>query len=122
MAVAVVFTFGTPYYQGMSHLSTVDYLIPVNATQSGAAYNPSSDTVQFAFAPTPTYVPQVADWVTGGWDANLSSILYPYNAKILVGAGASGKAVLGIGTYQVYVQITDSPEIPIEIVGQLQVS
>jgi hypothetical protein len=106
----------------MSHLSTVDYLVPVNATQSGAAYNPTSDTVQFAFMPTPAQVPGSGDWVTGAWDADPSSILYPYNAKVLVGAGASGAAVLGIGTYQVYVEITDNPQVPVVIAGQLQVS
>ena len=122
MTAAVVFTFGTPYFDAMSHLSTVDYLVPVNATQSGAAYNPSADIIQFAFMPTPTQVPGSGDWVTGGWDANPASILYPYNAKILVGAGAAGKAVLGIGTYVVYLEITDSPEIPVQVVGQIQVS
>ena len=122
MTAAVVFTFGTPYFDAMSHLSTVDYLVPVNATQGGTAYNPSADIIQFAFMPTPTQVPGSGDWVTGGWDANPASILYPYNAKILVGAGASGKAVLGIGDYEVYLEITDSPQIPVQVVGQIQVS
>ncbi len=120
VTTAVVFTFGTPYFQGMSHLSTLDYLVPVNATQSGAAYNPTADTVQFAFMPTPTQVPQNADWQTAGWDVNTSSLLYPYNAKCLV--GPSGTITLGIATYIVYVKITDSPEIPVLIAGQLQVS
>ena len=29
---------------------------------------------------------------------------------------------LGIGTYVAYIRITDNPEIPVEIVGQLQIS
>jgi hypothetical protein len=122
VTAAVVFTFGTPYFQGMSHLSTLDYLVPVNATQSGAAYNPSADPVAFVFAATATYVPQSGDWISGGWDANPSSALYPYNAKVLVGAGASGAAILGISTCIVYMRVTDNPEIPVVIVGQFQVS
>jgi len=120
MTAAVVFTLGTPYFQAMSHLATLDYLVPVNATQSGAAYNPSSDTVQMAFMPTPTQVPQNADWQTGAWDANPSSLLYPYNAKCLV--GPAGTITLGIGTYEVYVKIADNPQIPVLLAGSLQIS
>jgi len=104
---------------GMSHLSLKYYIVPVAATKAGASYNPTSDTVQFAFAPTPAYVPQVSDLVTGSWEANPYSLLYPYNAKVLVGPG--GAIALGIGTYIVYQKTTDSPEIPFDIVGQLQI-
>ena len=105
---------------GMSHLATQYYLVPVSATKAGVPYNPTSDAVAFAFMPQPTQVPGGGDWVTGSWDTNTSSILYPYNAKCLV--GPSGTTTLGIGTYYVYVRITDSPEIPVEIAGQLQIS
>ena len=105
---------------GMSHLATMYYLVPVAATKSGVIYNPTGDTVQFAFMPTPTQVPMTADWVSGSWSTNSASVLYPYSAQCLI--GPSGTTTLGIGTYQVYVKITDSPEIPVQIVGQLQVS
>ena len=105
---------------GMSHLSLQYYFVPVNVTKLGIAYNPTGDTVQFAFAPTPTYVPQNTDWVSGSWDTNQSSVLFPYSAKCLV--GPSGTITLGIGTYVIYVKITDSPEVPVLIAGQLQVS
>ena len=105
---------------GMNHLSTQYVLVPVSATKAGAAYNPASDTVQFAFMPTATQVPQVSDWVAGSWDTVTSNLLYPYQAKCLV--GPSGTTTLGIGTYVMYVKITDSPEIPVLIAGQLQVT
>ena len=105
---------------GMSHLSTQYYLVPVSVTQLGLPYDPTGDEVQFAFAPTPTYVPQDADWVAGSWAANAASVLYPYSVKCLV--GPSGTITLGIGTYVAYVRIQDSPEVPVEIVGQLQIS
>ena len=104
---------------GMSHLATMYYLVPVGATKLGVAYNPTSDTVQFAFMPTPTQVPGNSDWVSGSWDTSAASVLFPYSAKCLV--GPSGAITLGIGTYIAYVKITDSPEVPVLIAGQLQI-
>ena len=120
MTAAITFELGTLTPDGMSHLS-LDYVtVPVAATQAGAAYNPSPDTVQFAFMPTPTQVPQNADWQTGSWDTVPTSILFPYQAKCLV--GPSGTITLGIGSYEVYIKIADSPEVPVLIAGNLQIS
>ena len=105
---------------GMSHLSLKYYIVPVSATEAGEPVNPTSDLVQFAFMPTPTQVPQVSDLVTGSWETNPYSILFPYNAKCLVGPG--GTITLGIGTYVVYQKTTDNPQIPFDIVGYLQIS
>jgi hypothetical protein len=105
---------------GMSHLSLKYYIVPVAATKAGAPYNPTGDTVQFAFMPTATQVPGSGDLVAGSWDTNQYSILFPYNAKCLVGPG--GTITLGIGTYIVYQKTTDLSEIPFDIVGQLQIS
>ncbi len=105
---------------GMSQLATMYVFIPFNVTKSGVPYNPTGDTVQFAFMPTPTQVPQVSDWVSGSWDTDTTSVLYPYSAKCLV--GPAGTITLGIGTYIIYVKITDNPEIPVLIGGQLAIS
>lgn len=105
---------------GFSRLSTQYYLVPVAAAKAGVAYNPTGDTVQFAFMPQATQVPQVSDWVSGSWDTVSSSLLYPYSAKCLV--GPAGTTAPGIGTYYVYVKITDSPEIPVLLAGQLEIS
>lgn len=104
---------------GMSQLATKDYLLPVAATKAGVKYNPTGDTVQFAFMPQATQVPQSGDWKPGSWEANAASLLYPYNAKCLV--GPAGDVTLGIGTYVVYVRIEDDPETPVDIVGTLQI-
>jgi hypothetical protein len=104
---------------GMSHLSTQYVFIPVSATKSGVAYNPTGDTVQFAFMPGATAVPGNTDWVAGSWDTNTSSLLYPYSAKCLV--GPAGTTNPGIGTYVMYIRISDNPEVPVLIVGQLQI-
>ena len=104
----------------MSQLATMYVFVPFQVTKSGLPYNPTGDTVQFAFAATATYVPQVSDWVAGSWDTDTTNILYPYSAKCLV--GPSGTITLGIGTYVIYVKITDYPEIPVLICGQLAIS
>ena len=105
---------------GMSQLSTQYVFIPVAATKSGAAYDPTGDTVQFAFMPGATAVPQNTDWVAGSWDTNTTSVLYPYSAKCLV--GPSGTTNPGIGRYYMYIRITDSPEIPVLIAGLLEIN
>jgi hypothetical protein len=105
---------------GQSHLATMYILIPVTATKAGVAYNPTGDTVQFAFMPTPTQVPQNTDWAAGSWETDTADILFPYSAKCLV--GPSGTITLGIGTYIIYLKISDNPETPVLIAGQLQIS
>lgn len=105
---------------GMSHLSTEYVIVPVTVTKAGTPYNPTADTLQFAFMPTPTQVPQVSDWVSGIWETDSSNVLYPYLAQCLV--GPSGTVTLGLGLYIIYLKITDSPEVPVLIGGQLQIS
>jgi hypothetical protein len=105
----------------ISHLSTEYVLVPIAATKAGVAYNPTGDTLQFAFMPTPTQIPQVSDWVTGSWESVPSNILYPYNAKCLVGP-SGGTINLAMGTYVIYLKITDNPEQPVLVGGQLVVS
>jgi hypothetical protein len=103
---------------GFSHLSTQYVDIPLAAVKNGTAYNPTSDTVQFAFMPTPTQVPASADWVAGTWGTS-NNIVYPYNALCLV--GTAGTTALTQGNYSIYLKVTDSPEIPVFIAGQVQV-
>ena len=105
---------------GMSHLATMYVYVPFAVTKSGLPYNPAGDAVVFAFMPTPTQVPGVSDWVAGSWDTDTTDIIYPYSAKCLV--GPAGTINLGIGTYVIYTKVTDNPEIPVLITGQLQIS
>lgn len=108
------------FTSGMSRLATLYYLVPVSATIAGAAYNPTSDTVQFAFMPQATQVPAPGDWVAGSWEAVAGSLLYPYSARCLV--GPAGTVALAAGRYVVYVKITDNPEIPVLVAGYLEIS
>lgn len=104
----------------ISHLSTEYVNIPVSVTKGGQPYNPTGDNVQFAFMPTPTQIPGNTDWVAGVWETDTSNFIYPYLAQCLV--GPSGTITLGTGTYVVYVKITDSPEIPVLVGGQLVIN
>jgi hypothetical protein len=110
---------GSPDYI-QSHLSTEYILIPVAATNAGAPYNPTGDVVQFAFMPNAVQQPVSADWVNGSWETVPTNIIYPYNAKCLV--GPSGATALTLGVYTVFLKITDNPEIPVRPVAQLTIS
>lgn len=104
----------------ISHLSTEYVLVPVQATKSGASYDPTSDPVQFAFMPNNVQQPVTDDWVNGSWDTDSANIIYPYSAKCLV--GPSGDIFLAQGSYVIYVQIFDNPETPVLTGGILVVS
>lgn len=105
---------------GMNRLSTEYVLVPVTATKGGVSYNPTGDTVVFAFMPQATQEPGNSDWVSGSWQTDPSSLLYPYLAQCLV--GPAGTITLGLGSYYIYVKITDNPEIPVRVAGQLQIT
>ncbi len=95
--------------------------IPVKAsTLTGAPYNPTADTVQMAFMPTPTQVPQNTDWQSAVWAAVTGNLTYPYAAYCLVGPG--GTIDPGIGSYIIYLKVTDNPEVPVITAGQLEIS
>lgn len=96
----------------ISHLSLQYVGVPVKATAlTGLPINPTSDPVAMAFMPQATQVPQLADWQTAIWATRSNNILEPYAAACLVGPG--GTIQLAIGTYIIYVKITDNPEIPV---------
>lgn len=96
----------------ISQLSLQYVGVPVKATSiSGTAVNPTADPVFMAFMPQATQVPQNADWKSAVWATRSNNILEPYAAECLVGPG--GTVQLGIGTYVIYVKVTDNPEIPV---------
>jgi hypothetical protein len=96
----------------ISQLSLQYVAIPVKATLlTGASDNPTSDPVYMAFMPQATQVPQLSDWKTAIWATRPSDILNPYAAACLVGPG--GTITLTVGTYVIYVKVTDNPEVPV---------
>lgn len=104
----------------ISHLSTEYVLVPISATKQGVSYNPTGDVVQMAFMPNTAQQPGVSDWMTASWDTDSTNIIYPYSVKCLV--GPAGVITLGTGTYVIFVKITDNPETPVLVAGQLAVN
>ena len=91
-----------------SVLST-NYLQILITTKAPAGYNPTGDTVAMAFTPLTYPETSPTSWLTGSW------VTFPgpaYWAQALVGPAIGGTA-LSIGTYQTWVRITDSPEVPV---------
>jgi len=91
---------------------------------NGTTVNPTSDTVQFAFIgpyastgtassnpPTST-----TTYCSGSWDSGT-----PYTAKCLIGPNG-GVTTLTTGAYQVWIKITDNPEVPVLLAGPLLVA
>lgn len=109
---------GVPVLWSQSSLSTEYVPVDVKATVHGAPYDPSADVVAFAFMTDSTTKPASGDWHTGSWD---TIGLNRWVAQCLVGPGTGGVA-LSVGTYWIWVKVTDNPEIPIELVGQLVIT
>ena len=97
----------------LSVLSTEYVRVPIAATVNNAPYNPTNDVVQFAF--TTGGDPVAGDWHAGVWDSGNA----PYVAQCLVGPGG---VALTVGTWVIWVKITDNPEIPVRQVGQLAIT
>lgn len=90
--------------------STQYVRVPVAATISGAAHNPTGDTVKMAFLPAGV-TPAGADLKTAVWETDPTTTPPTYAAMCLV--GPAGTVTLPAGLYQVWVQVTDSPEVPL---------
>lgn len=102
--------------QSVLSLQYVRYSI--TALVNGVPYNPTADVVQFAFTQTGVD-PVSGDWKTGSWE----TVVGPpqlYVARCLV--GPAGTIALAKGTYNVYVKVTDSPEVPVLFVDTLKIS
>lgn len=97
--------------------ASVEYVrVPVSATASGAAVDPTADTVQMAFIATAA-APGVSDWKTASWETDATTTPDTYYARCLVGSAVT----LTAGTYTVWVKVTDSPETPVKRAGLLRV-
>lgn len=93
--------------------ATTEYVrIPVSAKENGSVVNPTTDAVQMAFVAADA-APGNTDWKTASWETDGST----YYARCLV--GPSGDATPAVGSYHVWVKLTDNPEIPVRRAGRL---
>lgn len=93
-------------------------LVPIAAKASGVVVNPTADTVQMAFL-TASTAPVAGDFKSASWETDATTDPDTYYARCLVGTG--GAVALAAGTYNVWVKVTDSPEVPVLHCGYLKV-
>lgn len=104
----------------ISALSTEYVEVPVRATSGGLPYNPTADAVQMAFIAGWTE-PQNSDWQPASWAWTTPVTGTWYAAQCLVGP-QNGGFDLAIGTYNVWVKITDNPAVPVRNTGTLTIT
>lgn len=100
----------------MSEVRSVGTLELVRVTVSENSTDISGDDVQLAFV-APGFAPVELDWIDAAWEAGGP----PWIATLIVGDGAAALdgAELDVGEYEVWVRVTDSPEIPVRAVFRL---
>lgn len=103
----------------ISSLSKEYVRVRVFAKNAGAAVNPTADVVEMAFKSDGTE-PSTPDWKTAAWETDATTDPDTYYARCLVGPG--GTVTLTDGSYDVWVRVTDSPEIPVKKAGRLVVT
>lgn len=102
-----------------SALSLEYVKVIVAARVSGTTVNPTGDTVQMAFTAIDVD-PIAGDWKAASWETDATTSPITYFARCLV--GPAGTITLVVGTYDCWVRITDSPEIPARKSGNLQIT
>lgn len=97
-----------------SVLSTRNVRVQVSDEVNGSVLvDPTGDTVAFAFM-APGVDPDLLDLITASWQT------VGTNFYAILAVGPAGHN-LAVGTYIIWIKITDSPEIPVEPVGVLRV-
>jgi hypothetical protein len=94
-----------------SSLSTQNIQVLVQVTSTDG-YNPTGDDVSFAFTNAsafPAQSPGDDDWNPGTWVTYPGNLFY---AQVLVGPENDG-VVLSQGSWQCWLRVQDSPEIPV---------
>lgn len=92
--------------------------VPIAAKEAGVAIVPTADVVRMAFTAADVD-PVTLDWQVSAWESDTSTIPTTYLARCLV--GPAGTITLTVGVYDVWVKITDSPEIPARRAGTLEI-
>ena len=95
--------------------------IPLEPIKVAGVYvNPTADVVQMAFVTTG--VPAGGDWKSASWETDATTEPDTYTVRCLVGGtGTGATAELAAGSYTIWLKITDSPEVPVQPVGRLEV-
>lgn len=102
-----------------SVLATQYVKCQISATEAGVTSNPSTGTVEFAFISEVNNgtSPTSGDWKSGSWETGSNG---GYWGRCLV--GPAGVTTLPIGSYDVWVRVTKSPEVVVKHVGTLVIT
>ena len=92
------------------HGTTESVRAKVSFRREGAYVDISQDTVEMAF-PAAGVAVEEGDFNTAAWEVNDEIDPPDYIASCLVGPGGVD---LDVGAYDIYVRVTDDPEIPIK--------
>lgn len=95
--------------------TSLEYVrVPVSAEEAGAAEDVTTSPVAMAFVAEGADPPEAADasWKSASWETDAVSEPSVYYARCLVGA-APGVVALTPGLWDVYVKVTDNPELMI---------
>ena len=104
----------------ISSLSIEFVHVSVTATSGGVDIDPTGDAVSLAFVPQGT-TPAPTDFKVGSWIQDPSTVPTTHFARALVGPSAPAVVALTPALYDVYVKVTDNPEIPVHKSGPLRV-
>jgi|SRR6185295_9897766 len=102
----------------LSHLSLEYVKVPVGVVINGVTYDPHLDVITMAF-PLRGVDPVVGDWKAASWEADGDG---GWLARCLVGPAPGVIQLAANTTYDVWLKITDSPEVPVRKVGLLEVA
>jgi hypothetical protein len=85
--------------------------------ENGAAVDPTVDPVALAFISEGDAITASSTFVAGTWETNSADPASPlYYARVL--AGPAGAYIPTAGTsIDIYIKVTDSPEVPVRHVG-----
>jgi hypothetical protein len=102
----------------ISSLSNEYVRVQIQATSAGSAVDPTADAVQLAFVLEGT-TPVSGDWKAGTWEIDATTTPTTDYARALV--GSAGVITLAAGTYDVFVKVSDNPEVPVKKAGPMRV-
>jgi len=102
----------------VSSLATVYVKSDITDKVSGLSVDITGDAVQAAFV-APGTDPDVGDWNSAIWQTDATTTPTTYTACCLV--GPAGVITLAKGRYEMWVKVTDSPEVPVLPAGAIEV-
>ncbi len=103
----------------VSSLSVQYVHCSVAATSGGVDIDPTGDVVALAFVPQGA-TPAPGDFITGSWIQDLTTVPTTHFARALVGP-PPGMITLSPGLVDIYVRVSDNPEVPVLKSGPMRI-